>query len=55
METEEISLPGLDVSEPIWEWDGEKFHPGVSRCVRVYPHKNNVGGFFVAKLRKKNG
>ncbi len=52
VETVEIKLEGLNASSAVMEWNGERFHEGVARCVRVYPHKNDVGGFFVAKLRK---
>ncbi len=51
-ETEGIDIPGIEVSEPILSWNGEDFHPDVKRCIRIYPHKNEVGGFFVAKIRK---
>lgn len=50
--TEPIELEGLNTSETIPEWEGRVFHELVKNCIRVYPHKNEVGGFFVAKLRK---
>ena len=50
--TEEIEVKGLNPSSPIMEWEGVSFHPGVEKCIRIYPHKNDVGGFFVAKIRK---
>ncbi len=33
------------------EWDGESFDSAVGRTSRVYPHLNDTGGFYVAKLR----
>lgn len=35
------------------EWDGKIFDRGVKNCVRIYPHHNGTGGFFVAKIRKQ--
>ena len=52
VKTEPIALEGLKTDPAITEWEGEKFHPDVKNCIRVYPHKNRVGGFFVAKMRK---
>ncbi len=50
--TEEVEINGLNPSPPIMEWEGVTFHPDVKRCIRIYPHKNEVGGFFIAKIRK---
>ncbi len=33
------------------EWDGETYDPSVQRARRIYPHHNDTGGFFCAKLR----
>jgi len=37
-------------SPGVTEWDGEQFDPAVARAKRFYPHQNDTGGFFVAKL-----
>ncbi len=40
----------LDHSPGITEWDGETFDSSLERTARIYPHQNDTGGFFVAKL-----
>ena len=45
----ETDLP-LDSRPGITEWDGESFDPSVERAHRIYPHHNDTGGFFCAKL-----
>jgi NOL1/NOP2/sun family putative RNA methylase len=40
----------LETSPGVTEWDGETFDPSVERAHRVYPHQNDTGGFFCAKL-----
>jgi len=32
-------------------WDGETYDPSVRHAQRIYPHHNDTGGFFCAKLR----
>ncbi len=52
-ETEcELRAPDLPVEAApgITEWEGESFDPRVERARRVYPHLNDTGGFFLAKL-----
>lgn len=50
--TEDIKMQGLKQAEPVMEWEGKKYNPGVRKCLRVYPHQNDTEGFFVAKIRK---
>ncbi|WP_233204237.1 RsmB/NOP family class I SAM-dependent RNA methyltransferase [Halegenticoccus soli] len=40
----------LETSPGVTEWDGEEYDPSVERAHRVYPHQNDTGGFFCAKL-----
>ncbi|EMA43283.1 RsmB/NOP family class I SAM-dependent RNA methyltransferase [Halococcus saccharolyticus] len=40
----------LDSRPGITEWEGERFDPSVERAKRIYPHLNDTGGFFCAKL-----
>ncbi|QSG12032.1 16S rRNA C967 or C1407 C5-methylase, RsmB/RsmF family [Halapricum desulfuricans] len=44
-----FELP-LAYRDGVTEWDGETFDPQVERAKRIYPHHNDTGGFFVAKL-----
>jgi NOL1/NOP2/sun family putative RNA methylase len=41
---------GLDARPGVTEWEGERFDPSVGRAKRIYPHLNDTGGFFCAKL-----
>lgn len=50
---EEVSIPGLESSRGLAEWDGSLFGDGMETCARYYPHQNDTGGFFVAKLIKE--
>jgi NOL1/NOP2/sun family putative RNA methylase len=45
----EFEIP-LDHSPGVTEWDGEQFDRSVARAKRIYPHQNDTGGFFCAKL-----
>ena len=40
----------LESSPGVVEWEGESFDPSVERARRIYPHQNDTGGFFCAKL-----
>ncbi|RJT03406.1 RsmB/NOP family class I SAM-dependent RNA methyltransferase [Halococcus sp. IIIV-5B] len=41
---------GLETRPGVTEWEGEHFDSSVERAKRVYPHLNDTGGFFCAKL-----
>jgi NOL1/NOP2/sun family putative RNA methylase len=44
-----FDLP-LESSPGITEWEGDSFDDSVTRAKRIYPHQNDTGGFFCAKL-----
>lgn len=44
-----LELP-LQADPGITQWQGETFHEGVRRARRFWPHQNDTGGFFCAKL-----
>ena len=43
-------LPGLSSSPGLTWWNGRSFLPELERTLRVWPHQNDTGGFFVALL-----
>ncbi|MFB6096423.1 MAG: RsmB/NOP family class I SAM-dependent RNA methyltransferase [Haloferacaceae archaeon] len=45
----EVDLP-LESAPGVTEWEGERYDPQVERAHRIYPHHNDTGGFFVARL-----
>jgi 16S rRNA C967 or C1407 C5-methylase (RsmB/RsmF family) len=40
----------LDHTDGITEWQGREYDPQVTNAKRIYPHHNDTGGFFCAKL-----
>lgn len=53
VEAEGISVPGIRLTPGITAWQGRALHPGVAEAVRLWPHENDTGGFFVAAFRKR--
>ncbi|MCO4762906.1 MAG: RsmB/NOP family class I SAM-dependent RNA methyltransferase [Myxococcales bacterium] len=47
-----IPPPGLQVSAGLPQWQGEIYRPDVVNAARLWPHHNDTGGFFVARLRR---
>jgi len=45
----EFDLP-LTSAPGVTAWNGESYDESVTRAKRLYPHHNDTGGFFVAKL-----
>lgn len=49
---ESASIAGLKGCPGITEWEGRELNEDLAKCTRYYPHINDTGGFFVAKLIK---
>lgn len=50
---EPITLPdGLVAASGVTEWEGQTFRDDVRNAARLWPHTNDTGGFFVAKVRR---
>jgi NOL1/NOP2/sun family putative RNA methylase len=45
----DYDLP-LEHAPGVTEWDGQSFDERVRKAKRIYPHHNDTGGFFCAKL-----
>ena len=48
----EIDLP-IKRSQPVMEFEGEKYNIEVHNCLRLWPQDNDTEGFFVAGIRKE--
>ncbi len=46
-------IEGFRSSPGITEWDGTPLDPALAGAMRVWPHQNDSGGFFVALLSKR--
>jgi NOL1/NOP2/sun family putative RNA methylase len=44
------ALPGLVACHGITDWHGRSFARELRHCLRIWPHHNDSGGFFVAVL-----
>ncbi len=50
-----VRVEGFHASEGLTAWDGAAFDESLRLAMRVWPHQNDTGGFFVAVLEKGNG
>jgi len=48
----DAAVPGLRSTRAITSWRGESYDPVIQRAIRVLPHQNDTGGFFVALLTR---
>tara|TARA_Y100000310_G_scaffold335391_1_gene417333 strand:- start:5891 stop:6832 length:942 start_codon:yes stop_codon:yes gene_type:complete len=48
---EDIDLD-IKKGDPVLEFNGEKYHKDVSKCLRLWPQDNDTEGFFICKIRK---
>ena len=53
LEIEALDFKGLKYEPGLTEWAGRELEPDMAYCARFYPHLNDTGGLFVAKLRKR--
>ncbi len=49
---EKVKIPGLKECPGIIEWNGKRLNDELSCTARYYPHINDTGGFYVAKIIK---
>ncbi|WP_295442846.1 RsmB/NOP family class I SAM-dependent RNA methyltransferase [uncultured Thiodictyon sp.] len=47
-----IAVPGLVGSPGLTHWDGRDLPTELAGCLRIWPHHNDSGGFFIAVLDK---
>ena len=47
-----VQAPGLITGAGITRWHGRSLDPSLASCIRIWPHLNDTGGFFVAVLEK---
>ncbi|MBW2437975.1 MAG: RsmB/NOP family class I SAM-dependent RNA methyltransferase [Deltaproteobacteria bacterium] len=50
-----VSLPGLNSTPGLTDWAGESFHTDLQHSLRIWPHLNDTGGFYIALLEKIGG
>jgi len=48
-------VAGFQASPGLGRWQGREFHPDMPHCLRIWPHQQDTGGFFVAVLEKQSG
>lgn len=50
---EPIDVPGhLKTTAGILKWGHDRYRNDVQNAIRLWPHQNDTGGFFIAKLRR---
>ncbi len=49
---ESVSIPGLIAMPGLTEWQGKTYRADVTHAQRYFPHFNNTGGFFAARIRR---
>ena len=47
-----ISIPGFNASSGLTQWGNAQLDPSLVGAMRVWPHQNDTGGFFLALLER---
>ena len=50
-----VNLPGLNSAPGMTSWAGATFHDDLRHSIRIWPHLNDTGGFYIALLEKIDG
>lgn len=50
-----VSLPGLKTAPGLTTWNGKTFQDDLKHTIRIWPHLNDTGGFYIALLEKTGG
>ena len=45
-------IPGIRWSPGLESWEGQQFRADMVNAIRIYPHQNDTGGFFIAVIEK---
>lgn len=51
---ESAAIPQLKGMSGLQQWQGQSFRPDLGQAQRYFPHFNNTGGFFVARIRRSD-
>jgi NOL1/NOP2/sun family putative RNA methylase len=49
---EPVVIPGLQATAGLRVWRGQHFRQDMVHACRYFPHQNNTGGFFLARIRR---
>ena len=52
VEIKKIKVNGLKIGNGITEWKEKKYSDEVKKCARIWPHHNDTGAFFLARIEK---
>ncbi|MDF1797396.1 MAG: RsmB/NOP family class I SAM-dependent RNA methyltransferase [Coxiellaceae bacterium] len=47
-----VTIEHLNTANGLTQWQGQVFDPQLKQAIRLWPHQNNTGGFFIVVLEK---
>jgi hypothetical protein len=51
----DVAVAGFPADRGLTQWQGRALDASLTRCLRIWPHRNDTGGFFVAVLERVGG